>query len=78
MIHVTPVPPIRQRLRPLALIAAIPAVALAMALSSCDKPTPKPAPPPVTDTKPVGDGLKVIGFAMLGAAVVAVLGRVLG
>jgi len=26
----------------------------------------------------VGDGLKVIGFAMLGAAVVVVLGRMLG
>jgi hypothetical protein len=32
----------------------------------------------VTDTEPVGDGLKVIGFAMLGAAVVVVLGRMLG
>jgi hypothetical protein len=32
----------------------------------------------VTDTSPVGDGLKVIGFAMLGAAVVVVLGRMLG
>jgi hypothetical protein len=31
----------------------------------------------VTDTSPVGDGLKVIGFAMLGAAVVVVLGRML-
>ena len=65
-----------RRLRPLAL-TAIPAIAMAMALSSCDTPPPKPAPPPVTDTRPVGDGLKVIGFAMLGAAVVAVLGRVL-
>ena len=76
MIHLTPVTKIRQRLRPLALIG-IPAVALAMALSSCDTPPTKPAPPPVTDTRPVGDGLKVIGFAVLGAAVVAVLGRIL-
>ena len=32
---------------------------------------------PVTDTAPVGDGLKVIGFAMLGAACVVVLGRLI-
>jgi hypothetical protein len=31
----------------------------------------------VTDTAPVGDGLKVIGYALLGAAVVGVLGRIL-
>ena len=53
-----------------------------MALSSCSEESPKPTPPPphvtVTDTAPVGDGLKVIGFAMLGAAVVVVLGRMLG
>jgi hypothetical protein len=53
-----------------------------MALSSCSEASPKPAPPlppvTVTDTAPVGDGLKVIGFAMLGAAVVVVLGRMLG
>ena len=53
-----------------------------MALSSCSEAPPKPSPPPptvtVTDTAPVGDGLKVIGFAMLGAAVVVVLGRMLG
>lgn len=53
-----------------------------MALNSCSEAPPKPLPPPptvtVTDTEPVGDGLKVIGFAMLGAAVVVVLGRMLG
>ena len=32
---------------------------------------------PVTDTKPVGSGLKVIGFAVLGASVVCVLGKML-
>lgn len=52
---------------------------LALALVSCssgESPS-KPLPPPVTDTRPVGEGLKVIGFAMLGAAVVGVLGRLL-
>jgi len=33
--------------------------------------------PPAPDMVPVGDGLKVIGFAVVGAAVVAVLGRLL-
>ncbi len=75
MIHLTPIPKSSRRFRPLA-IAAIPAVALALACSSCEPEPPKPAPP-VTDTRPVGEGLKVIGFAMLGAAVVAVLGRML-
>jgi hypothetical protein len=31
----------------------------------------------VTDTKPVGEGLTVVGFAIVGAAVVVVLGRML-
>ena len=35
-----------------------------------------PAPQPVTDTRPVGDGLKVVGYALLGAAVVITVGKV--
>ncbi len=49
------------------------------ACASCSV-APSPVPPPqvpVTDTQPVGDGLKVIGFAMLGAACVVVLGRLI-
>ncbi len=48
--------------------------------ASCAEPAAPdavPSPPPVTDTRPVGDGLKVIGFALLGAAVVGALGRLL-
>lgn len=50
-----------------------------MALNSCnDKDTAKQPPPvTVTDNKAVGDGLAVIGFAMVGASVVIVLGRLL-
>jgi hypothetical protein len=55
----------------------LPVLGCCMAVSACQDDTPKVAPVPVTDTRPVGDGLKVIGFAMLGAAVVAVLGRLL-
>ena len=59
----------------------LPAAGLVMACASCaDSPSPpSPMPPPqVTDTKPVGEGLKVLGYAVLGAAVVCVLGRMLG
>jgi hypothetical protein len=53
-------------------------LALVLALASCE-PSAPPKPPPVTvtDTQPVGEGLKVIGFAMLGAACVVVLGRLI-
>lgn len=44
---------------------------------SCSESKPTPPRVPVTDTAPIGAGLKVIGFAMLGAAVVGVLGRML-
>jgi hypothetical protein len=52
---------------------------LALALVSCSGSgsPPEPPPVPVTDTAPVGEGLKVIGFAMLGAACVVVLGRLI-
>jgi hypothetical protein len=55
------------------------ALVVALALASCSggESSPKPSPPPVTDTRPVGEGLKVIGYAMLGAAVVGVLGRII-
>ena len=51
---------------------------MAFACTSCtEPPAPEPPPVPVTDTQPVGEGLKVIGYAMLGAAVVVVLGRMI-
>ena len=49
-----------------------------MALSSCkDESATKQAPQITVDTNPVGAGLTVIGFAIVGAAVVVVLGRLL-
>jgi hypothetical protein len=70
---------VARRLRmPLLAVLAPPPVAGVPACVSCGETPPvKPAPPPVTDTKPVGEGLKVIGFALLGAAVVGVLGRLM-
>ncbi len=57
----------------------VPAAGVILALSSCnDDEANKHAPPvAITDTKPVGEGLAVIGFAIVGAAVVIVLGRLL-
>ena len=69
------------RRRPIKSLLLLPAAGCFMPLGSCSEAPSKPPPPPtvaVTDTAPVGDGLKVIGFAMLGAAVVVVLGRMLG
>jgi hypothetical protein len=69
--------PIRQNrkwfLIPLAALVAV------LALASCSGGDSSPAPPPVpvTDTQPVGEGLKVIGYAMLGAACVVVLGKLI-
>lgn len=55
----------------------LPAAGLLLVCASCSEPAPEAPPLPVTDTAPVGDGLKVIGFALLGAAVVCVLGRMI-
>ena len=53
-------------------------LALVLACVSCgESPTPQPPPVPVIETAPVGEGLKVIGYALLGAACVVVLGRLI-
>jgi hypothetical protein len=68
--------------RPMKSLLLLSAAGCSLALGSCSETPPEAPPSPpsivVTDTSPVGDGLKVIGFAMLGAAVVVVLGRMLG
>jgi hypothetical protein len=69
--------PRRRETRSFKPLLLLPAAGLVFACASCAQSSPKPPPPPVTDTAPVGDGLKVIGFAVLGAAVVGVLGRML-
>jgi len=57
------------------LLLPLAAGALATAGASCSQSAPSPVPHPiVTDTTPVGNGLKVIGYALLGGAVVMVLG----
>lgn len=73
-----PCPLLRRRgkRRSIRALLLLPLSGLVLACASCADSDPPPPPTiPVTDTAPVGDGLKVIGFAMLGAAVVLVLGR---
>ena len=67
----------RKRRRRLLLLLLVPLAGAVLALASCSDGTPKPPLIPATDTAPVGDGLKVIGYALLGAAVVVVLGRMI-
>jgi hypothetical protein len=60
--------------KPLLLILA---AGLIFACSSCAESTPDPTVPAITDTTPVGDGLKVIGYAVVAFGVLGVLGRML-
>ena len=55
----------------------IPIAGVVLACASCSDSAPPPSSVPVTDTVPVGDGLKVIGFSLLAASVVAVLGKLM-
>ena len=71
----SPLRPRRRRKPTLKKLLLIPVAGLVLACASCSDFDPPPSPVPVTDTKPVGEGLKVIAYAMLGAAVVLVLGR---
>lgn len=54
-----------------------PVMACAMAVTSCRDEAPKPKFEITADTKPIGAGLSVIGFALLGASVVVVIGLML-
>jgi hypothetical protein len=70
----TPRRPVPYLMRTLLLL---PAVGAFLALSSCREEAAPPPAPIIVETEPVGNGLAVIGFAMIGAAVVIVLGRLL-
>lgn len=50
---------------------------VALSLCSCKDESSPPPPQVVVETKDVGNGLGIIGFAILGASVVVVLGRLL-
>jgi hypothetical protein len=71
--------PLRQRWRAHAgRLLLLPVAAAVMTLSSCEDESAKKQAPQITvDTNPVGAGLSVIGFGLVGAAVVGALGRML-
>jgi len=48
----------------------LPVIACALACVSCNE-----QGPPMVDTTPLGDGLKVIAYAVLGVGVLGVLGK---
>ena len=48
----------------------VPVIGCALACISCTD-----QGPPMIDTTPLGEGLKVIGYAVVGAAVLGVLGK---
>lgn len=78
MIHLSrSLPRTRRPRRPSRLL--LPLAGLMLAATSCSENEAPPDTPPVsvTDTRPVGDGLKVIGYALLGGAVVVVLGSMI-
>lgn len=57
-------------------------VASGLCAGACSRPgevarAAAPLPPVVTDTAPVGDGIKTFAYALLGASVVLTLGRLL-
>ena len=54
-------------------------LALVLGAAACSSSPPKPSTPQpiVTDTEPLGEGLKTLAYAFLGASVVVTLGRLL-
>jgi hypothetical protein len=62
-------------MKPLRLLLCVAAL---MLVSGCTSGQPAAcAPVAVTETKPLGDGLKTLAYAFLGASVVITLGRLL-
>lgn len=54
-------------------------LALPLLTSGCSEPLPESPSPKaaVTDTAPLGDGIKTLAYALLGASIVVTLGRLL-
>ena len=63
-------------MRPSLLAACL---ALPLLVGGCSEPSKEPPTPVqvVTDTAPVGEGIKTLAYALLGASVVFTLGRML-
>jgi uncharacterized protein YcfL len=52
-------------------------VALLLAVGCSSAPPAPSVPVAITDTKPLGDGIRTLAYAFLGASVVITLGRLL-
>ena len=63
------IPNLMSRIAGRSLLLA-PIIGCALACISCQDPSQ-----PIVDVSPLGDGLKVIGYAFVGAAVLGVLGK---
>ena len=62
----------------MSLLFRVACLTLALGASSCSSPPPVKLPSQmVTDTAPLGEGLKTLAYAFLGASVVITLGRLL-
>ncbi len=70
--HLSSRRPAAHRLRKLLLL---PIAGTFLALSSCKEDVPAPPTAYITDTAPLGEGLKVIAYAVLGVGVLGVLGK---
>jgi hypothetical protein len=70
--HLSSRRPAAHRLRKLLLL---PIAGAFLALSSCKEDVPAPPAAYITDTAPLGEGLKVIAYAVLGLGVLGVLGK---
>lgn len=68
-----PRPSVSRRLAKSLLL--LPVIGCVMAVSSCKGDGSLSGVEVTADVTPIGEGLKVIGFAVLGASVVAVIGR---
>ncbi len=55
----------------------LPVIGCVLACASCNGGDSLPGIEVVADTQPIGAGLKVIGFALVGASVVVVIGRLI-
>ena len=56
------------------ILISLAGIAVALSLASCSSSYSDPPPPPVTDTQPIGKGLSIIGYSILGGMLVFVFG----
>ena len=64
----------RRRSRRKLILISLAGIAMALSLASCSSSYSDPPPPRVTDTQPIGKGLSIIGYSILGGMLVFVFG----